>query len=204
MKAQRFTSSTRSDWSAPTSGLFCLRYVRICLINPRTKRLLHLLGYHGDGWLVTAHLKWISWKGAFQCLPEKFRFKIWYRPTSCVYHSDLSRFQFVNVFLCCSDHEGGNVSAHTSHLVGSALSDPYLSFSAAMNGLAGPLHGLANQVCTTVFIHGFCLHRFVWDGDLLLTAQDVSQSAESTGDSLTRLSREKNSVTLNLTMAELI
>lgn len=45
-----------------------------------------------------------------------------------------------------SDHEGGNVSAHTSHLVGSALSDPYLSFAAAMNGLAGPLHGLANQV----------------------------------------------------------
>merc|ERR1712050_247299 len=44
-----------------------------------------------------------------------------------------------------SDHEGGNVSAHTCHLVGSALSDPYLSFSAAMNGLAGPLHGLANQ-----------------------------------------------------------
>ncbi len=44
-----------------------------------------------------------------------------------------------------SDHEGGNVSAHTSHLVGSALADPYLSFSAAMNGLAGPLHGLANQ-----------------------------------------------------------
>lgn len=45
-----------------------------------------------------------------------------------------------------SDHEGGNVSAHTVHLVGSALSDPYLSFSAGMNGLAGPLHGLANQV----------------------------------------------------------
>eukprot|EP01090_Pellita_catalonica_P013835 TRINITY_DN336_c0_g1_i2.p1 TRINITY_DN336_c0_g1~~TRINITY_DN336_c0_g1_i2.p1 ORF type:complete len:304 (-),score=49.00 TRINITY_DN336_c0_g1_i2:66-977(-) len=44
-----------------------------------------------------------------------------------------------------SDHEGGNVSAHTTHLVGSALSDPYLSFSAGMNGLAGPLHGLANQ-----------------------------------------------------------
>lgn len=44
-----------------------------------------------------------------------------------------------------SDHEGGNVSAHTSHLVSSALSDPYLSFSAAMAGLAGPLHGLANQ-----------------------------------------------------------
>jgi citrate synthase len=44
-----------------------------------------------------------------------------------------------------SDHEGGNVSAHATHLVGSALSDPYLSFSAGLNGLAGPLHGLANQ-----------------------------------------------------------
>lgn len=44
-----------------------------------------------------------------------------------------------------SDHEGGNVSAHATKLVGSALSDPYLSFSAGLNGLAGPLHGLANQ-----------------------------------------------------------
>lgn len=44
-----------------------------------------------------------------------------------------------------TDHEGGNVSAHTVHLVGSALSDPYLAFSAGLNGLAGPLHGLANQ-----------------------------------------------------------
>ena len=41
--------------------------------------------------------------------------------------------------------QGGNVSAHTTHLVGSALSDPYFSLSAGMNGLAGPLHGLANQ-----------------------------------------------------------
>ena len=58
------------------------------------------------------------------------------------------------IIMCChSDHEGGNVSAHTSHLVGSALSDPYLSFSAAMNGLAGPLHGLANQVCMSVCIN---------------------------------------------------
>ncbi len=46
-----------------------------------------------------------------------------------------------------SDHEGGNVSAHTCHLVGSALSDPYYSVSAGLNGLAGPLHGLANQEC---------------------------------------------------------
>jgi citrate synthase len=44
-----------------------------------------------------------------------------------------------------SDHEGGNVSAHTTHLVGSTLSDPYYALSAGMNGLAGPLHGLANQ-----------------------------------------------------------
>lgn len=44
-----------------------------------------------------------------------------------------------------ADHEGGNASAHTMHLVGSTLSDPYLSFAAAMNALAGPLHGLANQ-----------------------------------------------------------
>jgi citrate synthase len=44
-----------------------------------------------------------------------------------------------------ADHEGGNVSAHSTHLVGSALSDAYYSFSAGINGLAGPLHGLANQ-----------------------------------------------------------
>lgn len=65
-----------------------------------------------------------------------------------------------------TDHEGGNVSAHTTRacpscfphiapetdatgncadLVGSALSDPFLSYSAALAGLAGPLHGLANQ-----------------------------------------------------------
>ena len=39
------------------------------------------------------------------------------------------------------DHEGGNVSAHATHLVGSALSDPFLSYSAGLLGLAGPLHG---------------------------------------------------------------
>lgn len=44
-----------------------------------------------------------------------------------------------------ADHEGGNVSAHATHLVGSALADPYLAYAAGMNGLAGPLHGLANQ-----------------------------------------------------------
>ena len=44
-----------------------------------------------------------------------------------------------------ADHEGGNASAHTTHLVGSTLSDAYFSFAAGMNALAGPLHGLANQ-----------------------------------------------------------
>ena len=45
------------------------------------------------------------------------------------------------------DHEGGNVSAFTCHTVGSALSDAYYAVSGGLNGLAGPLHGLANQEC---------------------------------------------------------
>jgi len=44
-----------------------------------------------------------------------------------------------------ADHEGGNVSAHATHLVGTALSNPYYAFAAGMLGLAGPLHGVANQ-----------------------------------------------------------
>ena len=44
-----------------------------------------------------------------------------------------------------ADHEGGNASAHSVHLVGSTLSDAYLSYVAGVNALAGPLHGLANQ-----------------------------------------------------------
>jgi len=59
---------------------------------------------------------------------------------------DPSFKELMRLYLCIhSDHEGGNVSAHTTHLVGSALSDAYYSLSAGMNGLAGPLHGLANQ-----------------------------------------------------------
>ena len=58
-------------------------------------------------------------------------------------YQDLSRLFFV----LHSDHEGANVSAHTSHLVASALSDVYYSSAAGMTGLAGPLHGLANQEC---------------------------------------------------------
>lgn len=56
-------------------------------------------------------------------------------------YDDVSRMYFI----LHSDHESGNVSAHTGHLVASALSDAYYAYSAALNGLAGPLHGLANQ-----------------------------------------------------------
>ncbi|KAJ3197407.1 citrate (Si)-synthase [Irineochytrium annulatum] len=80
-------------------------------------------------------------------------------------YNDPTFIELMRLYLTIhSDHEGGNVrfvkvalllglhtsnwhyhSAHTTHLVGSALSDPYLSFAAGLNGLAGPLHGLANQ-----------------------------------------------------------
>ena len=56
-------------------------------------------------------------------------------------YDDISRL----FFILHSDHESGNVSAHTGHLVASALSDIYYAISATMNGLAGPLHGLANE-----------------------------------------------------------
>ncbi|MFZ1418585.1 MAG: citrate (Si)-synthase [Burkholderiaceae bacterium] len=56
-------------------------------------------------------------------------------------YEDVARMYFI----LHSDHESGNVSAHTTHLVHSALSDPYYAYSAGLNGLAGPLHGLANQ-----------------------------------------------------------
>ncbi|MGZ5255372.1 MAG: citrate (Si)-synthase, partial [Flavitalea sp.] len=61
-------------------------------------------------------------------------------------YNDFSFMELMRLYMTIhADHEGGNVSAHTTHLVGSALSDPYLSLAAGMNGLAGPLHGLANQ-----------------------------------------------------------
>jgi citrate synthase len=61
-------------------------------------------------------------------------------------YSDEGFMELMRLYMTIhADHEGGNVSAHTTHLVGSALSDPYLSYAAGMNGLAGPLHGLANQ-----------------------------------------------------------
>lgn len=56
-------------------------------------------------------------------------------------YDDVSRLHFI----IHSDHESGNLSAHAGHLVSSSLSDIYLSISAMINALAGPLHGLANQ-----------------------------------------------------------
>ncbi len=56
-------------------------------------------------------------------------------------YDDVARMYFI----LHSDHESGNVSAHTTHLVASALSDAYYALAAGINGLAGPLHGLANQ-----------------------------------------------------------
>jgi citrate synthase len=84
-------------------------------------------------------------------------------------YAELARLYFI----LHSDHESGNVSAHTMHLVGSALSDPYYSFSASLNGLAGPLHGLANQECLGWLIEvrekfggvpsRDQLYKFAWD-----------------------------------------
>ena len=77
-------------------------------------------------------------------------------------------------FMLHCDHEGGNVSAFAAHTVASALSDPYYAVSAGLNGLAGPLHGLANQEClkfalkihdhfsgapTSEELRGFCWDR---------------------------------------------
>ncbi|MBD3226248.1 MAG: citrate (Si)-synthase [Caldithrix sp.] len=85
-------------------------------------------------------------------------------------YDELSRLYFI----LHSDHESGNVSAHTTHLVGSTLSDAYYALSAGMNGLAGPLHGLANQEVLR-WIQGVMekmgnkvpnedeLKQFVWD-----------------------------------------
>ena len=61
-------------------------------------------------------------------------------------NGDLHKLMRLYLMLHC-DHEGGNVSAFASHTVASALSDPYYAVSAGLNGLAGPLHGLANQEC---------------------------------------------------------
>ncbi len=56
-------------------------------------------------------------------------------------YDDVARMYFI----IHADHESGNVSAHTGHLIASSLSDVYYAISGMVNGLAGPLHGLANQ-----------------------------------------------------------
>jgi citrate synthase len=85
-------------------------------------------------------------------------------------YKELSRLYF----LLHSDHESGNVSAHATHLVASSLSDIYYAASAGLSGLAGPLHGLANQECLKWLLSvqhecGDCaydksaLRQFAWD-----------------------------------------
>jgi citrate synthase len=84
-------------------------------------------------------------------------------------YADLARLYFI----LHSDHESGNVSAHATHLAGSSLSDAYYAFSAGLNGLAGPLHGLANQECLgwLIDVHQKFggvpsreqLYQFAWD-----------------------------------------
>jgi citrate synthase len=77
-----------------------------------------------------------------------------------------------------ADHEGGNASAHTSHLVGSTLSDVYLSFASCINALAGPLHGLANQeVIKWIFNMTDAL------GTTDLTNEQIANYVQSTLDS---------------------
>ena len=86
---------------------------------------------------------------------------------------EFANFMRLYLVLHC-DHEGGNVSAFTCRTVNSALSDLYYALSAGLNGLAGPLHGLANQECLG-FVLGILekhgnkvpsddqLKKFVWD-----------------------------------------
>jgi len=61
-------------------------------------------------------------------------------------YEDAGFDELMRLYLCIhTDHEGGNASAHATHLVGSTLADPYLSYVGGLCALAGPLHGLANQ-----------------------------------------------------------
>jgi len=99
----------------------------------------------------------------------------WAANTAHMLGIDKSEFyELMRLYLVIhSDHEGGNVSAHTCHLVGSALSDAFYSMSAAMNGLAGPLHGLANQEVLRWIMDVMKdlggvptkeqLHKYLWD-----------------------------------------
>ena len=94
--------------------------------------------------IIAAFIYNLKYRGDFQVAPcskldagANFAHMI----GQCEEYKDVARMYFI----LHSDHESGNVSAHTTHLVHSALSDPYYAYSAGLNGLAGPLHGLANQ-----------------------------------------------------------
>ena len=85
-------------------------------------------------------------------------------------YDDIARLYFI----LHSDHESGNASAHTGHLIASTLSDIYYAISGALNALAGPLHGLANEMVLR-WIQGVMdkmggktpneeeMKKFVWD-----------------------------------------
>lgn len=89
----------------------------------------------GKAWLASEYNPTLDWAANF---------------TNMMGFSDAKFWDCMRLYLTIhADHEGGNVSAHTTTLVGSALSDPYRSFAAGLNGLAGPLHGLANQEVLT-------------------------------------------------------
>jgi len=96
--------------------------------------------------LLAAHIYCRSFKGG-RHLPAGDRALDWSANLGHLLGNDDRQFQeLLRLYLSIhADHEGGNVSAHATHLVGSALADPYYALSAGMNGLAGPLHGLANQ-----------------------------------------------------------
>ena len=84
-------------------------------------------------------------------------------------YAELARLYFI----IHSDHESGNASAHAMHLIGSTLADPFFSFSAAIDALSGPLHGLANQESLDWLLHvrnkfngvpsRDDLYKFAWD-----------------------------------------
>ncbi|NOX36946.1 MAG: citrate (Si)-synthase [Calditrichaeota bacterium] len=89
--------------------------------------------------------------------------------------TDLEVFQqYIRKYLIVhSDHEGGNVTVNSSRIVNSALSDLYFSISAGINGLAGPIHGMANQesvqFAQSIYqhFHGIPtdvqLEQYIWD-----------------------------------------
>lgn len=94
--------------------------------------------------IIAAFIYNLKYRGDFQVAPDPsldMGANFAYMIGQCEEYKDVARMYFI----LHSDHESGNVSAHTTHLVHSALSDPYYAYSAGLNGLAGPLHGLANQ-----------------------------------------------------------